>query len=87
MFPEVNELAECLYNYSLSVEEGTELDVRLQVTEDTWRIWSGDPQYDTDHTGWWGDTVLTADDDKNDCVAKADEMIQAAREHYAMEHN
>lgn len=38
-------------------DNGEYMDVRLQVTGDgDWALHTGDPQYDTDHSGAWGDT-------------------------------
>ena len=35
------------------------IDVRLQVFEaGNWRLHSGDPQFDDDHTGYWGSGSL-----------------------------
>jgi hypothetical protein len=30
------------------------VDLRLQLVDGYYRIWSGDSQYDTDHRGMWG---------------------------------
>lgn len=84
MFPEVNELAEVLFNYVEILDPDTELDVRLQVTEDDWQVHSGDPQYDTDHRGFWGYGTMNAAHTKADCMEMARFMIEEAQEQQAV---
>lgn len=67
-FPTPEELIPALRNvvaeyvvYNGSAE-GT-LEVRLQVYPDgTWRLRDGDPQYDPEHTGYWGAEEINLDE-------------------------
>lgn len=66
--------------------ECEELEVRLQVTDsDTggFSLHFGDPQYDTDHRGYWGASHVTRDmpDDAYEIVAE--ELLEQTEEHYA----
>ena len=56
------------------------LDVRLQVF-DGWQVWSGDPQYDIDHRGYWG--CGTLDGKRFNSKELAKDLIGQAREQYA----
>jgi len=45
------------------------IDVRLQIQEDgSWSIHAGDAQYDTDHTGYWGASMVDSDSDAGEVV-------------------
>ena len=58
------------------------LDVRLQVLEDEdWVIHTGDAQYDTDHSGFWGAGYLTK---CSNCRDLARDLINEAAEQAAM---
>ena len=42
------------------------IELRLQVVDGSWYLHSGDPQYDTDHRGYWGCAFLPVlDEDEN----------------------
>lgn len=55
------------------------MEIRLQWHGGEWSIHTGDPQYDQDHRGAWGSTVIPfvgdPDADPFDPVAVADELI------------
>lgn len=55
------------------------LEVRLQVCPagEGWRVWDGDPCYDTDHRGFWGSIAL--DGRRFDSRATARELIAEVR--------
>lgn len=53
-------------------DETRGMDVRLQVVDGGWRLWTGDPQYDTDHRGVWASCYLTPGDN---CRTVARDML------------
>lgn len=60
-----------LRDWSLS-----DTDVRLQVSQDGYgNLHSGDASYDTDHGGFWGEGMVTADDTDDDLRATARDLI------------
>lgn len=60
-----------------------ETDVRLQALADgTANILSGDPSYDTDHSGYWAAAILAADASDLDCAAMAEQLISDAFDEY-----
>lgn len=68
-------------------EEGNVgIAVRLQVLPTKtppffeYRIWEGDPSYDTDHRGWWGDAFVQKD---SNCRELAKDLIEQAADHAA----
>lgn len=64
-------------------DDNTCIDVRLQVMDNgSWYLHTGDPQFDTDHRGYWGSGYLTAD---TDCRELAYELIEEARDQAAFE--
>lgn len=54
------------------------LDVRLQVHEGKWTVWSGDSSFDTDHRGAWGSGAVRADMDGKALRAVAEDLIRQA---------
>lgn len=96
-FPSIRDVARALrdlngraaHERSIALASGDEpneefgiLDVRLQVTDDDWTIWDGDPSYDTDHRGFWGSTSLDGRRFNSRDVAR--DLINEAREAHAM---
>jgi hypothetical protein len=80
-FPSVRDLAANLIFTKVELRnyprgEVEEIEVRLQVTEEGWWLWTGDPQYDTDHRGWWGSGVITR---TTNCAELAKELLAEAR--------
>lgn len=68
--------------YQHGSDEPAMMEVRLQVHDDgTWSIHTGDPQYDQDHRGAWGDAVVAfegaPDGTTFDAEETADELIDA----------
>ena len=59
-FPTISEVAKELRLVNQNVECDEEgCDVRLQVfANGDWRVHFGDPQYDTDHRGYWGASAI-----------------------------
>lgn len=55
------------------------LDVRLQLVDGDWTIWSGDNQYDTDHRGAWGFGVIRPDTTEAGYLMIAKAMVLEAR--------
>lgn len=78
--PAVRELASCLSGLKRDIpgpdefgpDETPGLEVRLQVHDGGWQLWTGDSQYDTDHRGSWADCYLTASDN---CRTVARDML------------
>ncbi len=56
------------------------LDVRLQCVDGAWSLHEGDPQYDTDHRGYWGAGSLSP---RTNCRELARELIDEAKDHAA----
>lgn len=72
--PTIQELTEAI-SYKLEAFQSTcydididYLDIRLRVTLNTWEVLSGDPQYDTNHTGLWAYSELDKNQPLNDMV-------------------
>lgn len=84
-WPSVARVAEWLRatNNTFAADEDG-IDVRLQVTDDGWQIWSGDPSYDTDHRGDWGASSIPGSGKRFDSIAVARELINEAKESRAM---
>ncbi len=75
-FPTRKEVVEVLRHYKR--QWNGELEVRLQVTEDgNWCLWTGDPQCDTDHTGYWSSGTL---DRSTNCWDLAEELLEEVKE-------
>jgi hypothetical protein len=65
-------------------DKGGELDVRLQVSDNgDWAVRFGDAQYDQDHRGFWGSSIVSYD---QNLVDIAMELLDQAKEQYAIEH-
>lgn len=83
-FPSIRAVAEELMqvkqNMWLSHYECESMEVRLQVTESSaWHLWSGDPSYDPDHRGYWGNDIIDA---RSNCREVAKELLEQAKEQY-----
>lgn len=50
------------------------IDVRLRVFDYDWQLLSGDPQYDTDHRGYWGYGSLQIGSSEDECRELAIEL-------------
>ena len=74
------------YNFTYTGEVDTEdrgIEIRLQVVDGSYHVLSGDPQYDTDHRGFWGCAYLPAvRTTKQDLKDTAKELINDAFENY-----
>lgn len=58
------------------------VDVRLQVCKGgDWVVHSGDAQYDTDHTGFWGCSSLSS---RSNCRDVARDLIDQCADEAAM---
>lgn len=77
VYPTIADLAAELREVKLWCERGENLCVRLQVSERGWVLLTGDPQNDTDNTGWWGEGMLCRSSNSRDL---ARDLIQEARE-------
>ncbi len=86
-WPEIWELTELLRDAQAEMHKFglEEIEVRLQVegTND-WRVWSGDPSFDTDHRGFWGYGIVVED---TDLTELAGEMIGEAQDSHAEYHD
>lgn len=61
--------------------DGDPIDVRLQVVPgEGWALHDGDPQYDTDHRGYWGYGTI---DPRTNCRELAKDLIEQCRDHAA----
>ncbi len=86
MFPTIKELAADLTHLKRAVDwselHGDEryIDVRLQCVDGAWSLHEGDPQYDTDHRGYWGAGSLSP---RTNCRELARELIEEAKDHAA----
>lgn len=58
------------------------IEVRLQVVDDTYHVLSGDPQYDTDHRGFWGSEYIPVRTTKQELKDTARGLIDDACENY-----
>lgn len=68
--------AKCLTRFKLASEDDY-LDVRLQVYPNgDWQVHLGDPQFDTDHRGYWGNGSI---DSNTNCRELAVSLIEEAR--------
>lgn len=56
--------------------EEKELEIRLQLIDESYYFHSGDSQYDNDHRGQWGYECLTFDD-SGDCVSDINELAES----------
>jgi hypothetical protein len=80
-FPAAAEIVGALESIKANLD-GDYIDVRLQVFDGgDWAIRSGDPQYDLDHTGFWGCGSICED---TDCKVLAQELVDEASEAAAM---
>ena len=58
------------------------IEVRIQVVDDTYHVLSGDPQYDTDHRGFWGCAYIPVRSTKHKSKEVARELIDSVWEEY-----
>lgn len=63
---------------SLLDDEGDCIDVRLQVMQSGWTMWTGDNSYDTDHRGVWGASSVSGSDTRRTLIATANELLDQA---------
>jgi hypothetical protein len=89
-FPNIDDVAHDLREVNNNVrhddpdEEG--IDVRLQVYPGgSWAIRSGDSSYDQDHRGYWGAGSVPGNGRRFSARELARELIEQAREQYAMD--
>ena len=82
MFPTIRELARDLAEIKrwLRCEGIDETDIRPQVRESGWCTHTGDPCYDQDHRGWWGESYIGR---STNCRQLARDLIDQARDHAA----
>jgi len=60
-------------------EDGLYLEIRLQLVDGDWTVWSGDNQYDTDHRGAWGLGGIRPEMTEADYQMTAKAMLLEAR--------
>jgi len=58
------------------------IEIRLQVVDGSYHVLSGDPQYDTDHRGFWGCAFLPIRPTTQDLKDTAEELIDNTYENY-----
>ena len=62
--------------------DGACIDVRLQVYENgSWAIRSGSSDYDQDHRGYWGASLLSFDRENITVIAR--DLLEQAKDHAA----
>lgn len=83
--PSVAEVAGALRTVQKScLVEVDQTDVRLQVQEDgSWNVHFGAPDYDQDHRGFWGASVITDEDGAGELANVACDLIQQAQDSFA----
>lgn len=60
------------------------IEVRLQVLPNgDWQVWWGDPQYDTDHRGYWGASQVPGSGRRFNSKEIARDLIEEAKDMYA----
>jgi hypothetical protein len=64
----------------LAKELNTTVDVRLQLYEGKWRLWTGDIQFDTDHRGAWSSAEIQPNDSLADLLDVCHTLIMEAQE-------
>jgi hypothetical protein len=81
-FPSLKAVAAELHNPKRWCEPANdnEVEVRLQVVDDSWVVHVGSPQYDTDHHGYWGSGTVTP---KTNCRELARDLIDQAKDDHA----
>ncbi len=90
-FPSKARVEELLKRYQVLIEDecvdeegNIGMDVRLQVlSSGRWYLHTGDPSYDTDHTGYWGDGFLAPD---TDCKELAKDLLDECKESWFQSH-
>lgn len=60
-----------------------EIDVRLRVRRTSFEVKFGDPGYDSEHSGYWGASVIQRGDTEEDLTRHAEAMIEQALDHQA----
>lgn len=60
-----------------------EREARLQAVDGIWQFLTGDPQYDTDHRGCWGNVSVPAKLTKKAARELAKELINQVRDDHA----
>lgn len=65
-------------------DDGEGLEVRLQVTKGTWVVHYGDPGFDTDHHGYWGDSSISYDASLEDLKYVAESLIEDVEDEIEM---
>jgi len=58
---EVKNVIENQYERFQSELEIEEIEVRLQLFDGSYQVWTGDSSYDTDHRGYWGSGSIVFD--------------------------
>ena len=58
------------------------IEIRLQVVDGSYHVLSGDPQYDTDHRGFWGSAYIPVRTTKQESKDTARELIDSVWEPY-----
>jgi hypothetical protein len=92
-FPATSEVVRHLKAINRELETPTEsewggeepgIEVRLQVRDDGgWAVHFGDPQYDSDHRGFWGSSEVPGSGKKFAAKEVARHLIADAQEHAA----
>ena len=63
-------------------QDGAYTDVRLQIYKDgSWAIRSGSSDYDQDHRGYWGASLLSFDRENITVIAR--DLLEQAKDHAA----
>lgn len=79
-FPSIQSVASALREVNSNSEEG-ECEVRLQVYEDgAWAIRVGSSDYDQDHRGFWGCSIVPGTRFNSTEIAR--DLLSQCRDHY-----
>ena len=85
--PTIKELAEGIYYYARSLRPEDHVDedgeVRLQLHAGDWELHTGPSDYDTDHRGAWGASLVSAGATWAACRSVARDLIAEALDHAA----
>lgn len=87
-FPTINDVASELRAINKEILERDDadegIDVRLQVLPNgEWAVHSGSPDYDQDHRGFWGSSMVPGNNRRFSSTDVARDLIEQAREHKA----
>jgi hypothetical protein len=79
--PTIHAVSHNLREIKATLDRGDMCDVRLQLLPSGgWQVHTGDPCYDQDHRGYWGDSCI---DSRTNCRDLARDLIDQCADHLA----